>query len=849
MPAHRDRAPARSPGARLEKRQHERLGQAAEVTAAIALVGAPLAIGAVHLPVVLAVAGLGTLSLLLLALSLRGRRLHTGWLAPLLLAIDAFVLAQLLPLPHGLVAAIAPATAALYEAAGVTGWHPLSLDPAATAAEAAKGIGWLCLFVVLQHRAGASKTARRRILACVASAAAAVALIGFGNHLAGERQSLFGLYTFAAPRAFLSTLGNANNLAGFLNLGGLVALGLAAHAKRTKQRAAWLVLFALCVGGSILTASRGGAMALLAGLLLLPVIGFGSKARREEGGEESWRSWATLGAATAIASLLAWWLYSAFPRLLREVATLFDFNVADEEGKLEAYQIAWDAALAHPFLGIGRGAFESVQALYLSQPWRITFTHAENEPLQALAELGLPVGAALVLGIGIAWLGLVRRGRLSWVEAGAAAGAFALLLQNLVDFSLQFAPGLALLALFAHHVRRELRVGQRAVLALGGAAAILVAAAGVRAWPGIHADRNALIAAGADPALSLDEVEARVRAARVARPAWYLPAEVAATRAAAVPEGARRALPWINELLRLHPMGGSGHRLAGDVLATLGRRSQALGEYRIAATLNVPAVDRVIERWPGDEEAIRAAVPAEPLPALAAAGPVEKAGHRALAIELLQRALRRDDDPAASRVLQRLFWLHRAEGDHEASLAVAERLRAVEEKQENALALQGHALRSLKRPDDARARYEEALSLDRRHTGAILGLADLALADKQHGQALEILERIPVTAPEGAQRERLWKRGQALRGAGRLIEARDELRLLVGRAPDNPWYRLGLTEVLLDLRNLDEAARTLEPLGDWDRADGARKRLAQLRDAEAERQRELLERRLLGSDR
>ena len=151
-----ERAHARSPGDRLETKQNEKLGLAAESTAAIALVGAPLAIGAVHLPVVLAVSALGCLALLLLALSLRGHRLHVGWLAPLLLAIDAIVLAQLLPLPHGLVAAIAPRTAELYSAAGVTSWHPLSLDPAATAAEAAKGIGWLSIFAVLQHRAAAS---------------------------------------------------------------------------------------------------------------------------------------------------------------------------------------------------------------------------------------------------------------------------------------------------------------------------------------------------------------------------------------------------------------------------------------------------------------------------------------------------------------------------------------------------------------------------------------------------------------------------------------------------------------------------------------------------------------------
>ncbi|WP_373046609.1 O-antigen ligase family protein [Vulgatibacter sp.] len=822
--------------------QQKNLGTAAEAVAAAVLVGAPLALGAVHLSVSLVVAAFGCLSFLLLALSLRGRRLHVGWLAPLLLLVNVVAALQLLPLPPGLVGLLAPETAALYQAAGVKGWHPLSLDAAATAAEVAKGIGWLCLFVVLQHRAGESKRARKRIFAYVAGAAALVALVGLGNWVVGEKQSLLGLYEFSGTKPFLSTFGNTNNLSGFLNLGGLLALGLAAQADRIQWRVAWGAVFLACVGGSILTASRGGAMALLAGLLLLPILGWGSRARKSEGSAESWRSWATIGGATAVASAIAWWLYSEFPRLLREVASLLDFNVADEQGKLEAYKIAWDAALAHPFFGIGRGAFHSVQALYLSQPWRVTFTHAENEPLQALAELGLPVGALLVLGFAAAWLGLVRRGRLSWAEAGAAAGAFALLLQNLVDFSLQSAAGLALLALFAHHVRREVRVRFAPVLACAVAAPLLVGLAGARAWPEIDRVGETLVAFGADQAIPFDHVEAELRAAWAERPAWYLPAEIAAARAAAEEDGAKRALPWVNQLLRLNPQAGSGHLLAGETLARLGAKGQALAEFRTAASLGRPSIERVLAWWPDDAEAVRAGVPAASQAALVAAGPVEKSGQRALAIELLERI----EEPDL-RVLGRLFWLRRAEGDHEAALALAERLRPLEEQPARALALQALALRALQRPDDARARYEEALGLDRRSTDALFGLAELEIEQKRYAEAIETLERIPVAAHAGAQNTRHWLRSRAFRADKSLLKARDELRLLVGRVPDNQWYRLTLVDVLLDLGQLDEAATTLEPLADWDRADGARKRLAQLVDSKRQREMELLEQRLLGT--
>lgn len=822
--------------------QAKKLGVAAEAVAALALIGAPLALGAVHLPVMLAVSALGCLAFMLLVLSLRPASLHVGWLAPLLLAVNAAVLAQLVPLPPGLVELVAPRTAELYRDAGVTGWHPLSLDPAGTAAQAARGIGWLCLFAVLQHRAGESKRARRRILQYVAGAGAAVAVLGFGHWLAGEKQTLLGLYTFAGPKLFLSTLGNANNLSGFLNLGGLVALGLAAQAERTRVRVAWAAAFCVCVAGSILTASRGGAMALLAGLLIVPALGWGSRRRKEQTGrDEGWRGWATVGAATVVASALAWWLYAAFPRLLHELETVLDLDLADEGGKLEAYKIAWDAALAHPWFGIGRGAFESVQALYRSQPFRVTFTHAENEPLQALAELGLPLGCVLVLGIALAWLGLVRRGRLSWGEAGAAAGVFALLFQNLVDFSLQFAPGLALLALFAHHVKRTVRVPFAPAAALAVAAPLLVGFAGVRASPGIAAERDALVARGADPAVSVEEVEASVREAWARRPAWSVPAEVAATRMASARDGARGALPWTNSLLRLDPWSGRAHRLAGDALARLGARGQALGLLRRAASFGAPSIDSVLAYWPDDAEAVRAAVPPDVEASLAAGGPLEKAGKRDLAIELLERIATPDE-----RVLNRLYWLRTAQGDHDAALGLAERMQPLAEKPARALALQARALRNLKRVDEARARYEQALAAEPRSTDALFGLAELETGEKNAQKAIEVLDRIPISAPPGTQTQRHWLRALAFRQDKNLLKARDELRIAIDRAPDNVGYRVVLADVLLDLNQLDAAAEALAPLADQPQADGVRRKLDRLREAEVKRQQDLYEMRLLG---
>lgn len=810
---------------------------AAEIVALVTLAGAPLALGAVHLAVALSVAVLGCVSLLLLVLGNRGHRIRTSWLAPVLLVIATTMALQLIPLPPSLAGAIAPANHEIYTAAGVDGWHPITLDAAATARKFARGLGWIAIFLVLQHRSTESKSARRRVLRAVAGSATAAALIGFGHLLGGEKQTLFGLYTFAGPKTFLSTLGNANHLSGFLNLGGLVALGLAAHAQKRERRIGWALAFLGCAAGSVLTASRGGTMALVAGLVLLPVLGIDSRERKASGErDEGWRSWATIAGSIVAACVAAWWIYDQLPRLLREMATVFQFDVEAEEGKLQAYKIAIDAVRAHPFLGIGRGAFETVQALYVSKPWGITFTHAENEPLQALAELGIPVGALWVGGIAIAWLGLVRRGRYSWAEAGAAAGGFALLLQNLVDFSMQYAPGLALISLLAYRPKREVRLPSAPLAAV---VPVLVGIGSVHAFPDLKTDTDRLLALGEHA--SLPEVDAAARDVWARRPAWYLPADVAATRALAVKDTGA-ALKWTNELLRLQPEAGRGHLLAAEAFAQRGVKKQAIAEYRRAAALRTPTIERVIARWP-DPAVLLDAVPSDADATLQALWPLEKAGFRGVAIDAAERAL--VTTPEEPRILGRLYWLRMAEKQYDQALTLAQRLRKAEPEKAAHVALEARTLVALGRRDEARALYDEAEKLDHQDQNTIFWRAELELEDKKPDAALQVLDRLALTAGDGAQANRHWLRARALRALGQQLKARDELRLALRRSPTNKWYAITLADVLLDLNQLDEAAKTLEPLAEDPSANNVRTKLEKLRADAGARQEELQRARII----
>ncbi|HEY0840811.1 MAG TPA: hypothetical protein VGD74_11540, partial [Vulgatibacter sp.] len=292
-------------------RQKVALSEAwSEWVAAAALVSAPLALGMVHLPATLAVSALGWVALVLLAIARGGRLPKPGLVAGALLAVSAAIALQLVPLPPSVLAIVSPehARIASITLGPLEAWRPLSLDVPATWAELAKWLGWAGIAWVFRHRAASAKGARGRVRVYLAAAAAAVAAIGLLHFFAGEKRSLFGLYEFTASNAFRSTFGNSNHLAGFLNLGGLLSLGLSAAAERKRARIGWAIVFVACAAGTFLSASRAGFVALAAGLLVFGAIRLA--ARR---GGDGWTSWLTVGGTAAVTTGMAIWIYLEFP--------------------------------------------------------------------------------------------------------------------------------------------------------------------------------------------------------------------------------------------------------------------------------------------------------------------------------------------------------------------------------------------------------------------------------------------------------------------------------------------------------------------------------------------------------
>ena len=379
--------------------------------------------------------------------------------AAALAAVALIGVLQVLPWPGALVSFLSPGHARLHEQAaalvgsGAAGPQRFSLAPAATlSASLTWGAAAACL--VAGAAAGRRRYRRRWLAGAVLAGAVVQVFLGARNANAGER-TLWGVEVPITAARLRGTFFNPNHLAVYLE----IALALAFAwgwwaARRARAELAldrrilsiappalvWLTLFA----GLTFTASRGGLMAVLVGIVAQGVL-LATVQRR-------WAP-AMIGAAAAaagIAGALAMGLRAGPARMLATMP--FDVSFG-------ARRQAWSATLAlwksFPITGTGLGTFRD--AFTLEQPASLdgTWWHAHSGPLELLATTGL-AGPVLVTG-GVAALVLrllvvLRRGRRSEDRAAGLAvlGAMAAVgVHELFDFGLTMPANAFTLAVLA----------------------------------------------------------------------------------------------------------------------------------------------------------------------------------------------------------------------------------------------------------------------------------------------------------------------------------------------------------------------------------------------------------------
>jgi hypothetical protein len=566
---------------------------------ALVVLGSALAVGGVHVPVILVLA---LVSSAMTALALRTsppqdsfELLRTP--AGLGLVLAAFTFIQSIPIPIPVLRWIAPDNADVWSRSLIPlgekgpGWASLSLDPGASIIESLKWFTYAGVFAV--SNLIARKRGRTWGVALVFASGALVALVTIVHGLLGATK-VYGFYVpqFGTVPWHVGPLLNSNNLAGYLNLAAMC--GLALLMSRQTEVPRWVAtLGTTLIGASVvIAASRGGVLALLLGLLLLALlVGIGTASGNET----------TLPKRTA-ALLLA--LATGGGTLLavlgstRETwAELYDKNM------LKIRMLGWARPMIreHAWLGIGRGAFESVFPAYRVYSEHLVFTHAENFPAQWMSEWGVPVAVAAMFGF--AWflrpqaIGLRR----SILAAGVAVGISVLLLQNLFDLGLEVSSVCVALAVAFGSIwggwdrtARSWRVpeveSQKASVVgwsvlIATIVFILLAIFPFSGFHDVASDREDIHRmfrawVGERTATRTAQLRQELRRAMMLHPAEpYFPL---ITAQLAWLSGSENPMPALSRSLERSSQNGRAHLLLAQVLASRGAASQARLELRLA---------------------------------------------------------------------------------------------------------------------------------------------------------------------------------------------------------------------------------------------------------------------------
>jgi len=689
------------------------------VLVALVVVSSALAIGTVHVQTLVVIAPIAFAAAALGLWHDFKRRGGTSIALPAVIAtILAFItLIQAIPLPISWLERIAPANADIWARSlmpfGEAGprFVSISLDPGASVVEALKWSSYAALFTAaatVSARYGATVGVGVVFVSAILVATATVAhgLLGL--------KDVYGFYkpSVELPPWHVGPLINTNTLAGYLNLGTLS--GMALVLTRSRHMPRWIIAagIAFLIGVTVTSASRGGLITLLVGIFILAALLHlkSSRTTDDDASESKTSARWLLGGALAAGALMA-----VLGGTRDTWAELYDKNL----GKLE--MVFWAKPLldSHFFLGIGRGAFESVFPAHRTVPGHVVYAYLENFPAQWLVEWGVPIGTLALLGFAYALRPSRLGARHSGLSAAAFTGLIVVLLHNLIDLSLEIPAvcyGLMLTigSLWGDNLRsrvgveyaqnRSMHVGQ-----LGPAfvisSGLLIAGAAFRfGHPDVGTERNWIRYAHEERDFTNPAVRADLRASlhmamsrHPAEPYFPLVGALAATRTKSEP-----AMPWLQRSLERSPVNPRAHILLAEVLGTHGAPKQALLECRLAIEQDVALIDvaaRLALRFSTKFDELSLIVPEGPRGAMtldALARYAEAAKLQELRMLFDVEAIRRDARILAPRVREAETRLRAMSGKEPKSAICDDREKCTREILEHTKALeQSHPLESV----------------------------------------------------------------------------------------------------------------------------------------------------------
>lgn len=394
---------------------------------------AALALGGVHpwTRSLLALGALAALAWAWLRYAWLGLRMPLEPMGGALLLASSWTFLQWVPMPAGIVKALAPDTMlAAVEAANAVGgaipeWLPLSLSPTNSALGLLTLTGYAAVFVVA---ADLARRRRARTLILAVEAVALVTLAAALAHVAMGATHVYGMDAYAVASPFVSSFLNPKHAGALMMLASIVALGRWLKAEARFH----LGIASLLAAGVAATGSRANLGVMIAAWAFLLLLAWRRRAFRA-------RPWLPLVITVAGFAVL---VLAVFPGVWSDAATGTGVWRAEIVGH---WQVGAAVASEHPWLGTGMGAFGTVASTQMGSFEAGLLDHAHSWPLQMVADWGLP--AALAITLLFAW-GLFTRVRAVWTNLsllGLAVALVALVVQNLVDFS-AYIPGVGFAA-------------------------------------------------------------------------------------------------------------------------------------------------------------------------------------------------------------------------------------------------------------------------------------------------------------------------------------------------------------------------------------------------------------------
>lgn len=363
---------------------------------------------------------------------------------PLLLA--AYVALQLAPLPLPVLEALSPARAQtirdLQPVASGLSWAPLSVSPMVTLAHLVRVGGYTLIFFLVRELTW--KSGGRPWRAALPLIVLATAEAGLGM----AQQALAG-------QTATGTYVNRDHFAGLLELvlplAALYAVATFLGGTRRREAPAGPAVRAcllLACGGLLLAAvtfslSRMGFAASLVALAVAGALAGGAVMKRRV------HRVASLSAATAAAAAF---VYLPPDPLILRFATMAEIGGVSKEERFEIWRETRELIREYPLLGCGLGAYESAFEKHQRVAPLYWVSHAHNDYLQLLAELGavgMALAGALALAVAVQAARVLSAERTleeRLLGAAAMGSLAAIAAHSLVDFNLYIPVNAATLA-------------------------------------------------------------------------------------------------------------------------------------------------------------------------------------------------------------------------------------------------------------------------------------------------------------------------------------------------------------------------------------------------------------------